>query len=113
MLVVCFLRKKAVRETWKITYSMIYSVTLPKKWIRSGEAVRGGDSPSVASTSESTDGTGSIVRQKITLCLKVALGIFKSTHLARGLKFQCKRLHRARPSLLYGRQAIFHLFLKD
>lgn len=39
-----------MQETWKITYSMIYCVNLPKKQIRSVEAVRGGDSPSVTSS---------------------------------------------------------------
>lgn len=63
-------------------YSMIYSVNLPKKWIGSGEAARGGDSPSVASTSESTDGTGSTVRKKITLYLKVALWNFEIPSLS-------------------------------
>ena len=53
MLIVSFLRKKAVQETSRIRCSMIHCVSLPKKCIRSGAAVRGGDSH-VASRSDNT-----------------------------------------------------------
>lgn len=78
MLVVCFLRKKAMQETWKMTYSMIYCVNLPKKQIRSVEAVRGGDSPSSEKHFVEVQ-MGHLLPsdKKITLCWKVALRNFE------------------------------------
>lgn len=86
-----------MQETWKIVYSMVYCTSQAKKRTRSGEATRAGDSPSVASTSESTDGTGSAVRQNITLHLKVALWNFEIPSRSQGLDISMQEATQSMP----------------